>query len=34
MGQSVVDGVVDDVAIWHRALISAELDYLDTHAVP
>jgi hypothetical protein len=34
MGQSVVNGVVDDVAIWHRALISAELDYLDTHAVP
>ena len=33
-GQDVVNGVVDDVAIWHRALISAELDYLDTHAVP
>jgi concanavalin A-like lectin/glucanase superfamily protein len=34
LGQSVVNGVVDDVAIWHRALISAELDYLDTHPVP
>jgi Concanavalin A-like lectin/glucanases superfamily len=34
MGQSVVDGVVDDLAIWHRALTSDERAYLATHAVP
>jgi hypothetical protein len=33
-GQSVVDGVVDDVAIWHRALTGGERTYLATHAVP
>jgi hypothetical protein len=31
---SVVNGAVDDVAIWHRALDGAELAYLGTHAVP
>jgi hypothetical protein len=34
VGQSVVDGVVDDVAIWHRALTASERAYLATHAVP
>ena len=34
MGQSVVDGVVDDLAIWHRALAADERAYLATHAVP
>jgi hypothetical protein len=33
-GQSVVNGVVDDLAIWHRALVSEERDYLATHPVP
>jgi hypothetical protein len=33
-GQSVVNGVVDDLAIWRRALVHEELDYLATHAVP
>ena len=33
-GQSVVDGVVDDLAIWHRALVAEERDYLATHPVP
>jgi hypothetical protein len=33
-GQSVVDGVVDDVAIWGRALDATERAWLDTHAVP
>jgi hypothetical protein len=33
-GMSVVNGVVDDLAIWHRALAPSELDYLATHAVP
>jgi hypothetical protein len=33
-GQSVVDGVVDDLAIWHRALTGDERAYLSTHAVP
>ena len=33
-GQSVVDGVVDDLAIWHRALVADERAYLATHAVP
>jgi hypothetical protein len=32
--QSVVDGTVDDLAIWHRALTSAEIAYLGAHAVP
>ncbi len=32
--QSVVAGTVDDLAIWHRALTSDELDYLASHAVP
>jgi hypothetical protein len=30
----VVNGAVDDVAIWHRALGGDELAYLATHAVP
>jgi hypothetical protein len=34
MGQSVVNGVVDDLAIWHRALVAEERTYLATHAVP
>jgi Concanavalin A-like lectin/glucanases superfamily len=29
-----VNGAVDDVAIWHRALGGDELAYLATHAVP
>jgi hypothetical protein len=33
-GQSVVNGVVDDLAIWHRALSADERAYLTTHAVP
>jgi hypothetical protein len=33
-GQSVVDGVVDDLAIWHRALTDDERTYLATNAVP
>jgi hypothetical protein len=33
-GQNVVDGIVDDVAIWHRVLTSDERAYLTTHAVP
>jgi hypothetical protein len=33
-GMSVVNGVVDDLAIWHRALVPDELAYLATHAVP
>ena len=33
-GQSVVSGVVDDLAIWHRALLPEERTYLATHAVP
>ncbi len=33
-GQQVVDGVVDDLAIWRRALTSAERTYLSAHAVP
>ncbi|HVU52964.1 MAG TPA: LamG domain-containing protein [Polyangia bacterium] len=33
-GQSVVDGVVDDLAIWRRALVADEVTYLDAHAVP
>lgn len=33
-GQQVVSGVVDDLAIWHRALTSAERTYLSAHAVP
>lgn len=33
-GQKVVTGVVDDLAIWHRALTADERTYLDTHAVP
>jgi len=33
-GQSVVTGVVDDLAIWHRALTTEERAYLATHAVP
>ena len=33
-GMSVVNGVVDDLAIWRRALVHEELDYLATHAVP
>jgi len=32
--QSVVNGVVDDLAIWRRTLVSEELAYLDTHPVP
>jgi Concanavalin A-like lectin/glucanases superfamily len=32
--KSVVNGVVDDVAIWHRALDADERLYLRTHAVP
>jgi hypothetical protein len=32
--QNVVNGVVDDLAIWHRALSAAELDFLASHAVP
>jgi concanavalin A-like lectin/glucanase superfamily protein len=32
--QNVVNGVVDDLAIWHRALVAEELAYLGTHAVP
>lgn len=31
--QSVVNGVVDDVAIWHRALDADELAYLGANAV-
>jgi hypothetical protein len=34
MGDSVVNGVVDDLAIWHRALTADELEYLATHPVP
>jgi hypothetical protein len=34
MGQSVVNGVVDDLAIWHRALAPEERGYLATNAVP
>jgi hypothetical protein len=34
MGQSVVNGVVDDLAIWRRALVADERAYLATHAVP
>lgn len=33
-GQSVVDGAVDDVAIWSRALNASERAWLSTHAVP
>jgi Concanavalin A-like lectin/glucanases superfamily len=33
-GGSVVNGVVDDLAIWHRALVPEERDYLATHPVP
>jgi Concanavalin A-like lectin/glucanases superfamily len=33
-GQNVVNGVVDDLAIWHRALDDAERAYLDAHPVP
>jgi hypothetical protein len=33
-GKSVVNGVVDDLAIWHRALAPVEVAYLATHAVP
>jgi hypothetical protein len=33
-GQSAVFGIVDDVAIWHRALDDNERSYLRTHAVP
>jgi hypothetical protein len=33
-GQKVVDGVIDDLAIWHRALAAEERAYLATHAVP
>jgi len=33
-GMKVVDGVVDDVALWHRALTADERAYLATHAVP
>jgi hypothetical protein len=33
-GMKVVNGVVDDVAIWHRALTADERAYLATHAVP
>jgi hypothetical protein len=33
-GQSVVNGTVDDLAIWHRVLTDAERTYLSTHAVP
>jgi hypothetical protein len=33
-GQSVVNGVVDELAIWHRALLPEERGYLATHAVP
>lgn len=33
-GKSVVNGVVDDLAIWHRALVPVEVTYLATHAVP
>jgi hypothetical protein len=33
-GQSVVNGVVDDLAIWRRSLVTEEMAYLDTHPVP
>jgi hypothetical protein len=33
-GQKVVTGVVDDLAIWHRALTADERAYLGAHAVP
>jgi Concanavalin A-like lectin/glucanases superfamily len=33
-GKSVVDGIVDDLAIWHRTLSADERAYLAAHAVP
>jgi hypothetical protein len=31
---SVVNGVVDDLGLWRRALVAEELAYLETHPVP
>jgi hypothetical protein len=31
---SVVNGVVDDLAIWSRMLVTEEMAYLDTHPAP
>jgi hypothetical protein len=33
-GQKVVNGVVDDLAIWHRAIFPDERAWLGAHAVP
>jgi hypothetical protein len=33
-GMNVVNGTVDDLAVWNRALVAEERAYLKTHAVP